>query len=470
MAFQGAQYGDIRANLAVSQDEARVGSTRVVNLPGGRSVTVQVPAGIRNGEEIRLPGQGEANGPGGSPGDLILQVSVIAIDQFQNANTPYSPDVTERMSSPNFPATIQTNRDSLPYYGDYAAPTAASQYTPPMQGEAYSAPATPSTPYYAPPLSEAQQPPYAEYTQYPVYGSAPPAYNQPPPLLPDYTHPPQAPGRKRSGAITATIIIVLLALLIGSGLFFYIGYYQPNQAHIAGTSTAQTQATNAANSQASSTAQVVQGTVSAAATSTAQVQATAQAFQTIYTQATSGNPNISDSMNAQSARQWDELTSTVNGFCGFENGTYSSKMPTKGYFQPCFAQNTNLHNFAMQVDMTIIKGSTGGILFRGNDQSYKYYLFRIDVNGYYDLYLYAGSKGDQAKRLLHGATDLMKPVNQANTLTLVAQNNKLFFYINQQYLDSISDGTYSSGKIGVFADSTSEATEATFANLKVWTH
>src|SRR4051812_37947738 len=105
MAFQGAQYGDIRANLAVSQDEARSGSNRVINLPGGRAITVQVPAGTRHGEEIRLRGRGEQNGPGGMAGDLILQISVIATDRSQNIDTNASPDLTERMSAPNFAAT-----------------------------------------------------------------------------------------------------------------------------------------------------------------------------------------------------------------------------------------------------------------------------------------------------------------------------------------------------------------------------
>lgn len=456
MAFQGSQYGDIRANLAVSEEEARSGSIRVINLPGGRSATIQVPAGTRNGEEIRLRGQGDPSGPGGTPGDLILQISVISTNQFPNANANFPPDATEQMSAPNFPATIQTYHTPFPQNGDYSAATDGGSYIPP---------APPSSPYGG-------QSSYPEYTQYPVYNAPPPPPQpvySPATGLPDYTRPPQQPAQRRSGVITAVIIIVVLAVLIGSGLIFYLGYYQPNQAHVAGTATSVAQATNTAGSLATGTAQVVQGTVSAAATGTAQVKATAQAFQTIYTQATSGNPAFTDPMNAQTPRSWDELTSSVNGFCGFQNGTYYSKMPADGYFQPCFAQSTNYHNFAVQVDMTITKGSTGGILFRADDVNYKYYLFRISTDGTYDLYLYASSKGDQANRLLHGATDLMKPVNQVNTLTVVARDNNLYFYVNQQYLDSISNGTYSSGKIGVFADSTVKATDAAFANIKVWT-
>src|SRR5579864_1882209 len=78
MAYEGPQGGDIRATLALSQAEAQAGSSRTVTLPGGRRLTVPVRAGIRNGEEIRLKGQGEPTWVGGPVGDLILTVSIAA--------------------------------------------------------------------------------------------------------------------------------------------------------------------------------------------------------------------------------------------------------------------------------------------------------------------------------------------------------------------------------------------------------
>ena len=62
MAYQGPQNGDIRATLALSQSEARTGSSRTLTLPGGRRITVPVRAGIRNGEQLHLKGWASLHG------------------------------------------------------------------------------------------------------------------------------------------------------------------------------------------------------------------------------------------------------------------------------------------------------------------------------------------------------------------------------------------------------------------------
>jgi molecular chaperone DnaJ len=41
-----------------------------------RDVGVQIPAGIESGQDIRLPGEGEAGAPGAPPGDLYIRVKV----------------------------------------------------------------------------------------------------------------------------------------------------------------------------------------------------------------------------------------------------------------------------------------------------------------------------------------------------------------------------------------------------------
>src|SRR5258707_4023574 len=78
MGLQDQQPEDIRADLAVSQEEAQFGSRRVINLSGGRTTTVVIPAGTRDGQELRLAGQGLTASAGGPAGDLILSVVVIA--------------------------------------------------------------------------------------------------------------------------------------------------------------------------------------------------------------------------------------------------------------------------------------------------------------------------------------------------------------------------------------------------------
>ncbi len=63
----------------------------------------------------------------------------------------------------------------------------------------------------------------------------------------------------------------------------------------------------------------------------------------------------------------------------------------------------------------------------------------------------------------------MAGAGQSIQITLVAQNSNLSIYLNQHYLTSVSDGSYGSGKIGVFGESVTQPTDAAFNNAKVWT-
>jgi len=55
-----------------------------VQLPTGKEVEVKIPAGIADGQTIRLKGQGLA-GPGGRTGDVLITVSVAPHPLFTRA-------------------------------------------------------------------------------------------------------------------------------------------------------------------------------------------------------------------------------------------------------------------------------------------------------------------------------------------------------------------------------------------------
>lgn len=69
-----ATGADVRAALTVTLPEAAHGVTQRVRLPTGKDVEVKIPAGITNGQTVRLRGQGMA-GPGGT-GDVLIAVTV----------------------------------------------------------------------------------------------------------------------------------------------------------------------------------------------------------------------------------------------------------------------------------------------------------------------------------------------------------------------------------------------------------
>jgi curved DNA-binding protein len=66
---------DQEAELEVTLDEAYRGGHRTISLDG-RTIDVNIPAGVTDGQRIRLAGQGGRGGDGGQPGDLYLIVRI----------------------------------------------------------------------------------------------------------------------------------------------------------------------------------------------------------------------------------------------------------------------------------------------------------------------------------------------------------------------------------------------------------
>jgi DnaJ-class molecular chaperone len=75
---------DITAALTITLPEAAGGTNKRVKLPTGREVDVKIPAGLNDGQTIRLKGQG-AGGAGGRAGDLLIAVSIAAHPLFTRA-------------------------------------------------------------------------------------------------------------------------------------------------------------------------------------------------------------------------------------------------------------------------------------------------------------------------------------------------------------------------------------------------
>jgi curved DNA-binding protein len=79
--FGSARTGDIRmrgadqeAVVDLSLEEAAAGGPLRISLADGRSFTVNVPAGVTDGQRIRVAGRGGEGIGGGSTGDLYLRV------------------------------------------------------------------------------------------------------------------------------------------------------------------------------------------------------------------------------------------------------------------------------------------------------------------------------------------------------------------------------------------------------------
>ena len=96
----GGRGSDLHADITVSFDEAAIGGDKVIHLsdpatPGRKqSLKVHIPAGIENGQSIRLRGKGQM-GRNGQAGDLLLKVKIAEKPGFERKGM----DVYDRQCS-----------------------------------------------------------------------------------------------------------------------------------------------------------------------------------------------------------------------------------------------------------------------------------------------------------------------------------------------------------------------------------
>jgi serine/threonine protein kinase len=383
-----------------------------------------------------------------------------------NAAPNITPNVTPNLT-PNFYATPPT-----PNYNVPPTPGAYTLQGQPLPGDNPYSPAA-QTPLATPPSTPPPGSMILPNTQAGTQPMIPPAptvlsntYGGP--LLPPQ---PQPTRTKLSPTIMALIAVVVLLLIVSSGLLYYNGVYVPNQIHLQATGTAQAHAASTAHADATSRAiafATSNAEDGATATANAQAQATQTAYQTLYTTITSGTPTINDPLSASDNYGWSDFT-TASGGCQFTGGSYRSSA-AKTFYTPCYATATNFANLALQVDITILNGHSGGLLFRTNGNG-SGYMFRISTDGTYILNKFT-SNGDGTssfKTLTSGQSNaLTQGNNQKNTIAIIAQGSTIYMYINQQYTDMVNDTTYTSGEVGVYTDSDTSGVEASFQNLEVW--
>jgi DnaJ-class molecular chaperone len=81
--FGSAAHGrDVTGSVTVTLPEAATGTSRRVQLPTGKEIDVKIPAGLADGQTIRLKGQG-LPGPGGAVGDALITVSIAPHALFE---------------------------------------------------------------------------------------------------------------------------------------------------------------------------------------------------------------------------------------------------------------------------------------------------------------------------------------------------------------------------------------------------
>jgi|SRR5579884_4441126 len=314
----------------------------------------------------------------------------------------------------------------------------------------------------AAPYGVAPQGPPTVYESQPYGGTPPPlspSYNAPPPSpytpypMGPTTPVPPPPQRKSSRIRLIVGIALLVLILIGASVFVLLQ--------------------RAASQRAAELASQATATAQARANATASANATATvAAENPYTH--SGKLVFTDPLRDNSqGHGWAEDPTN----CGFANGAYHVKAPTTNYSDYCLANATNYTNFVFEVQLQIIQGDTGGIVFRvegsnppADTQDALYAFFIGQDSSYYFGTFQGTSTGAQYHSLASGSSQAINQgLNQTNIIAVVAQGSSIMIYVNHQQIVNLTDNTFSYGKIGVAVSNLGHPTEAVFSNAKVWT-
>jgi DnaJ-class molecular chaperone len=79
----GQRGRDLRYRLDVDFLDAARGAKKRVTMPDGRSLDITIPAGLEDGQTLRLKGQGEGGVGAGQAGDVYVEVKVTPHDIFE---------------------------------------------------------------------------------------------------------------------------------------------------------------------------------------------------------------------------------------------------------------------------------------------------------------------------------------------------------------------------------------------------
>ncbi len=306
--------------------------------------------------------------------------------------------------------------------------------------------------------------------------------------------------RDRRGLIVAIIALVALLLVLvpiivfaiishnanGNGTTGTIGTSAPAQTAgtgITATSTTVATPTPSPTPNATATAQA-----KAAATATAQAQATASAIAAVtataraqasatagvIATATGGTPSYADALNNPNnaktqAAQWDGLNGGDSQCVFASNGYHVKQSVSSNNLHACHEATYQYGNATIAVNVTILKGHSGGLFLRfqsGVFGTYNGYLFEIDSKGRYKFSIFAGS-------IVQDWTPspaLKIGYNVTNTIAVIMKDNAFAFYANGSYMTTLthSSNKFSSGNVAFFATASNADTEVVFSNLGVY--
>jgi eukaryotic-like serine/threonine-protein kinase len=406
---------DLHFVLAISKDEAQSGTRRTLNIPDGQSITISVPAGSYDGQTLWL------RRPGTQTGSLVITLSVQ-----DTAVPPLSSSVSDDSIARTVPVTPVVEH------------TVVHDPLPPTVSASHSGRLT--EPYL--PGSTSSAPTPAGHTMF------------------------------SKGIAILLVVLAFLVVIASFGFFFLLG---ANRATSTSGNTpdvaATTHASDATSFASTATAQVATHTnaLTPASTTTPVNNDTPTSVPTTATNATFPPTGATLALNdplVDNSQGWQwETTPDAGGVCQFTNQVYQVSEHQTDIIEYCPAHNTNFgSNFAYQVQMSILQGDLAGLIVRDDTHQVSYY-FRWSQDGQYNLVYYKSTSGTLASGT---APSFNTGYGQTNLIQVSVTSNNIALYVNNQFLQNVSIGTYGFGYIAVFVKDLQNPTEAQFSNAKVW--
>jgi hypothetical protein len=310
-----------------------------------------------------------------------------------------------------------------------------------------------------------------------AYGgpNAAPPYSSPNIMGPGGYPPPPLPVPKKPGSglalrIAAVVMVVLLIVVGTVGVVFYQNVQHQKDLQTTATATTKNATVTAVAARATATASVVSGNATATATvasgnATATATVLAAHPYPTYIQGSGALALFDALQDNNQGHSWSEGDN-----CKFTAGSYHASQTEVNKSHYCFVKFQEFSNFTMEVQMKFSKGDCGGIFFRSNTAFTDFYVFFVCTNGQYGLYHFfantfhaltgpGNSKFSSVIRQGSGST---------NTLAVMAKGGSYTLYVNQQKIDSASDGGSSTGYNGVSVEADNVATEVIYTQATIW--
>ncbi len=468
-----------RVILSISKTEAETGGSYPLKLSDGRQITVAVPAGVQDGQEIRQEGLGIPTYDGGPSPALIITIIVKLESESERKIAAELQSLQQELqalrakpsSDPKVVQQIQQLSKEVAALQKQAANGDQSVVTQ-LQKLAKDVAALHSNPNgNQDVLKQLQQLSQAIAAITPStnnqgvtkqlqkisqdIASLQPVQNDNQAIIDKLQEVSteinkiqtslQTEGWSIFASITTFFTYMfLIALVIVSSFGLYYGYQAyTSQSNIQATAQAASVATSIAFNNSLSTA-----TTTARTTNT-------------FLLPQSATLNFSDSLDGvQNKYGWD-----TNQWCNFTHQSYHAIATQPNTDTNCIASSKTFNNFVLEVNMIINSGDCGGVIFRADRNNNKYYLFQVCQTGETSL--------STTKNSIIYSTNVSFiniNLNHSNLLTILSNSNQITLYVNTHLIDDVTDTTYSQGQIGLWAfNKGNSTTDVSYTNLKVWT-